>query len=818
MNIRKLFIAVFALILFISVSANASVVAFWPLDDASGQVVSDVSGNGNHGFLGTNNIDNTNDPIWVNDPVRGAVMQLAGDGDPQWVNLDANIANFSSLESGTISVWIKMDGGEGVDTIFAMSDASDGSSESRFAYEGTLFYDIREANASPVGESGNVTAGSDVIDNKWHHVAVTVTADSLCVIYVDGQMKETGSEPFFAAVKDIDTMSIGRNVDSAGTQWHFKGQMSQIAIFDNALAADQILAIANGTDVMDVVKLAHTPTPADNSSHRDVNMQLTWQGADNIETPRYNLYHSKTEQMPEIPTVANIPIQSYTATNLDVATTYYWRIDVIEGVNTYTGPVWSFSTAGKASQPSPTDMQRDVYTETNLTWQGDDSIAKYKLYMGTAENEMQFKSTLTETSYQCQDLLGSETYYWRVDTYGHNNQLLAIGDTWSFSTAIIGSLLEQVDVFVSGTEGYNTFRIPVIMRTMEGTILAFCEGRKNSSADHGDIDLVMKRSNDGGKTWAALEMIYEEGDTANVTIGNPCPVQDKSNGRIWMPFNRDNDDVLIMYSDDDGQTWSNPVDITADVKDSGWGWYACGPAIGIQLEKSPYAGRLVIPCDHRGSDGFGSHTIYSDDHGVTWKHSEAIYPGCNECQAVELADGTVMMNMRSYTPRGYRAVATSDDGGHSWSEIYHDQQLREPTCQGSIMRYTLESKQDRNRILFCNPNSGSRVNMTVKLSYDEGQTWPVAKTVYIPSSAYSCLTDLGDELIGCLYERDGYQKITLARLSLEWLTDGADTIVVCDPLLQADFDGDCVVDLADFIVFASSWLQCNLEPSEACVQ
>ncbi|MBI9019159.1 MAG: exo-alpha-sialidase [Phycisphaerae bacterium] len=797
-------------------NVSADLVAYWPLNEGSGQTVNDLSGNANNGILGQNDTEDAADPQWLTDPQRGTVLGFAGDTAGQWVNLDAMVSSFASLNAGTISAWIKMDGSEAVDTIVAISDASDGSSESRFAYEGKLFYDVREQDASPIAEDGQVLGGTDVIDNNWHHVAVTVTEDALCVIYVDGMMKETGAEPFFAAIKDADTMSIGRNVDSGGSQWHFKGQMSQVAIFDTALTASQVQALSNGVDVLNVVNIARDPSPADKTSHIAVDAELTWNGADNIASPKFNVYGGQSMPLPEMPLTANLTTNNFAPDSLAVGTTYFWRVDVVDDDNVITGPLWQFTTIGKAAAPSPTNQAVAIYTRTELSWTGDSSIASYKLYIGTNQNDLQFKETLTETSYSGKELQGTTTYYWRVDSYDADQQLIATGDIWSFTTDVKGAIFEQIDVFVGGTEGYNTYRIPVIMQTMQGTILAFCEGRKNNSADHGDIDLVMKRSTDGGKTFSALTMIYEEGDTANITIGNPCPVQDKSNGRIWMPFNRDNDDVLIMYSDDDGLTWSTPVDITADVKDSSWSWYACGPAIGIQLEIGKHAGRLVIPCDHRSATGFGSHTIYSDDHGKTWKRSEPILPGCNECQAVELTDGKVMMNMRAYTPRGYRAVSISEDGGATWSDIYHDQALPEPTCQGSIMRYTLESKQDKNRILFSNPASSSRVNMTIKMSYDEGKTWPVAKTIYAPSSAYSCLTQLGDNLIGCLYERDGYTKITLARVSLEWLTDGHDSIVVCEPPLQADLDGDCIVNLRDFEIFACHWLECNFEPVEAC--
>lgn len=172
--------------------------------------------------------------------------------------------------------------------------------------------------------------------------------------------------------------------------------------------------------------------------------------------------------------------------------------------------------------------------------------------------------------------------------------------------------------------------------------------------------------------------------------------------------------------------------------------------------------------------------IYSDDHGATWRYSEEILFETNECQVVELGDGTLMNNMRNRdSGKDHRGVATSVDGGQTWSDVWFDEELPEPTCQASLLRCTLAEVLDKNRVLFSNPaHTSSRVEMTVRLSYDEGQTWPVSRLIYGGSSAYSCLTVLPDNSIGCLYEKDSYGKIAFAHFSLEWLTDGADRIDV----------------------------------------
>ncbi len=348
----------------------------------------------------------------------------------------------------------------------------------------------------------------------------------------------------------------------------------------------------------------------------------------------------------------------------------------------------------------------------------------------------------------------------------------------------------QVDVFVSGKNGYDTFRIPAIIKSKKGTLLAFCEGRKNSRSDTGNIDLVLKRSTDNGKTWGPLQVVADFGPH---TIGNPCPVVDRKTGTIWLPLtknlgneserviqdgkSKENRTVWLSKSTDDGKTWSKPIDISAQTRKPNWTWYATGPGVGIQLKD----GRLVIPCDHRvlKTRERGSHVIYSDDHGKTWHIGGRIVPDMNECQVVELADGRLLMNMRSYQGKRRRAIAISKDGGITWSKLKHHSQLIEPVCQASLLRYTLAKKHDKNRLLFSNPASTSRNKMTVRLSYDEGKTWPVSRLLWKGPAAYSNLVVLPDHTIGCLYERgkkSPYEKIAFARFTLDWLASGKDSI------------------------------------------
>lgn len=334
------------------------------------------------------------------------------------------------------------------------------------------------------------------------------------------------------------------------------------------------------------------------------------------------------------------------------------------------------------------------------------------------------------------------------------------------------------DVFVAGEGGYHSYRIPALLLTRSGALLAICEGRKNDRNDYGDIDLVLRRSTDGGHTWGPLELIYEQGGAEKITIGNPCPVVDQTTGAIWLPFCRDNRDVFIMHSSDDGRTWSAPREITSAVKEKTWGWYATGPGVGIQLKRGVHAGRMVIPCDHRepiaGSDVTISHVFFSDDGGQSWKLGGSAGRYTNECQVVELPDGRLLLNMRNYAGKEggqpdrdkMRALATSSDGGESWSDLSYDMTLIEPICQASLIAASRDDGAET--LFFSNPATRSaRRQLTLRASDDEGQTWPRSRMLHEGPSAYSCLAVLPSGELGCLYEggvKEAYEKIIFVRV------------------------------------------------------
>lgn len=361
---------------------------------------------------------------------------------------------------------------------------------------------------------------------------------------------------------------------------------------------------------------------------------------------------------------------------------------------------------------------------------------------------------------------------------------------------------ERIPVFTSDSEGHKSYRIPAIIRLPGNDLLVFCEGRVHDAGDFGDVNIVMKRSTDSGRTWGSLQTIV---DYASLQAGNLAPVVDVTDpsypqGRIFLFYNTGNNhenevrkgdglrEVWYKNSTDGGLTWSEPVNITLQTHRprqphvnstynfaEDWRSYANTPGHVIQFVDGKYKGRIFVAANHSESDprekftDYHAHGYYSDDHGKTFMLSENIAePGSNESMAVQLSNDRLMMNIRNQ--RGdirSRLIAISSDGGQHWDTSYFDKNLPDPVCQGSILAIG-----KRNDVLaFCNPaDTIHRDNLTLRISFDEGRTWK-KKWVIDKSKpgnemshvAYSDLVQINKKTIGILYERNNYQEIVFVK-------------------------------------------------------
>ncbi len=361
------------------------------------------------------------------------------------------------------------------------------------------------------------------------------------------------------------------------------------------------------------------------------------------------------------------------------------------------------------------------------------------------------------------------------------------------------SFFEITNLFEANTDGYTKYRIPGACVTPSGVALVHTEARFGRGSDWDAIDIMLRRSHDNGQTWEAPRKLIDHRDFGEGPLHNCNTIVDHKTGAVHVLFCFNYARAFYMKTADDGETFTSPVEITATFEafrpEYDWGVIAIGLPNGIQLT----SGRLFIPVWLSESHSKAHRpnrcaAIYSDDHGQTWQASQMIpdiVPNLNETCAVELEDGRVLMNMRNGVGVKRRVITTSADGTGPWTTPWLDPALLEPTCQGTIFRYSSAADR-RSRILFSNPNNlegqdkkGSelfltRKNVTVKLSYDECQTWPISKVIEPGYSGYSALAVCPDGTIICAFERgrsngsDSDDYLAVARFNLAWLTDGAD--------------------------------------------
>ena len=408
--------------------------------------------------------------------------------------------------------------------------------------------------------------------------------------------------------------------------------------------------------------------------------------------------------------------------------------------------------------------------------------------------------------------------------------LIALLVAATFPLRAAEPFIEKADLFTVGDDpAFQLYHIPGIVVTAKGSVLAWCEARKRSAgvSDWDDIRILLRRSTDEGKTWSAPQSVADvpgpkeknpfslrmkNVDPHDVTYNNPVLIAARD-GTVHLLFCLEYMRCFHRQSTDDGVTWSAPVEITGAFEKFktayDWKVLASGPDHAIQLQ----SGRLVVPVWLSTGTGGNAHrpsvtaTIYSDDAGQTWNAGDIAVPctgewiNPNETVAIELADGSVMLNVRSESKAHRRLVTVSKDGATGWSTPRFDDALLEPICMASMVRFSLAPEGGKNRILFCNPDNLARAdgkeepgknrdrkNVSVKLSYDEGQTWPVSKSVEPGPSMYSDIAVTKGGTILCFYGSSGTRPaintglgafagggLTLARFNLEWLTDGKDT-------------------------------------------
>ena len=379
-------------------------------------------------------------------------------------------------------------------------------------------------------------------------------------------------------------------------------------------------------------------------------------------------------------------------------------------------------------------------------------------------------------------------------------------------SAATGPFLEKSILFREDQDGFRLYRIPGIIVTARGTALAYCEARKFTVADRGEMEIHLRRSTDGGRTWETPKQVAhlgprlsrnshmpkgkrgkDMGGPNEQTVNNPVAIAGRD-GAIYFVYCVEYMRCFYLRSDDDGRCWSKPVEITSAFEPfrslCDWQAIATGPGHGIELP----SGRLVVPVwiaayENGSPIPKASAVIYSDDDGRTWHSSQIAVPGGGESNVAELADGRVILTARNSDPRHRRAVTFSPDGATDWSRVVFVEELLEPGCMAGLFSCPIGNNGSESMLLFANPHTTKRAhqdreNLTIKASYDDGRTWPVSKMLQPGPSAYSDLAVLPDGTVLCFYESGSprsprkykrpwaYSCLTVARFNLDWLTSG----------------------------------------------
>ncbi|WP_104384225.1 exo-alpha-sialidase [Sphingobacterium sp. HMA12] len=378
-----------------------------------------------------------------------------------------------------------------------------------------------------------------------------------------------------------------------------------------------------------------------------------------------------------------------------------------------------------------------------------------------------------------------------------------------FAFAMLAGICQaqEVNVFVSGEDGYKSYRIPAIVKDKSGQLIAFAEGRVDHAGDFGNVDIVYKISADNGKTWGSLHIAV---DNDNLQVGNPAPVVDLLDprypqGRLLLFYNTGNNhegevrkgnglrECWSISSTDAGKTWSHPENITLETHrpnqplvntqynfQEDWRTYANTPGHALQFDSGKYKGRIYIPANHsegnpkaNGKDYF-AHSYYSDDHGKTFKIGASVkFEGSNETMAAQISNTGLYMNSRNQQGNvKSRIVSYSNDGGVTWDTTYYDKNLPDPVNQGSVLSWR---RKGRYLLAVCNAATANRRdNLTLRISRDQGKTWffnqVVSKApegVKGDYAAYSDLVLLDKNRIGVLFEKENYSKIVFVPVNLK---------------------------------------------------
>jgi len=705
------------------------------------------------------------------------------DGINDYISMgDINDFNIEPGENFTFCAWFKLNALPNYQRILCKRDGGNPGYEIWLNDEGKLAVNIRTTGMDDVSYWSNSygTVGD------WHFVAFVInTTDKTSLIYFNGFLSatNTGEALSQGITSDAPFVLGARSIQD----YYLNGVLDEVSLWKTALSQAEIQDVMNGSltgnesGLTGYWRFDDQATKATDYSFNNHNGNIY--GAqyvlNNNQYYTDMVYQSSSCNQDEI-------LQPAGRANTNEALLAL-QIQTAGSLNSFNVNSITINLDGMTSL-SDIDSVRIIYTginpKINSVYQ-----QSYQAVV-PSNNDITFEIT--------QSLFHGNNYFWLVcdisseAAEGHwldakcvefvidGNQADTYVPENSSPTGEKSIILAHKALFVSGTEGIHTFRIPAIVTTNEGTLIAATDARVDNGADlgwTGNIDIVYKRSTDNGVTWS--EMITAA-DFPGVEGASDCSmIYDEVSDEIFMFYNyADETDEFqwpfMIKSSDDGLSWSEFTNLYNDIYHPSWTWAFVTSGRGIQ--KSDGGLRHVINVMEGNTPGaliFGS-----EDHGETWYSvKNPISALANESKLAQLDDGSLMINCRQENT-SKRMIGQTTDDGNTWYNIHYDNTLIEPRCNASFIRFTsVLNGYATSRLLFSNPAStAGRENMAVRLSYDEGENWTEARVINPGSSAYSSLTILDDHTIGLFYEANDYKEIRFARFSLNWLTDGTDSI------------------------------------------
>lgn len=708
-------------------------------------------------------------------------------GSSTYVSLDSDLDLVNSLTKGSIYSAFKATGTTG--TLFSVSNANEASSEYALVIDGdgTLRIHARENGAF----INNLKTTKAFNDNR-EHKTVVLTDENGTSILVDGELlAQNSSTSFLNSVDSLSSMNIGRNEDNGGGQWYFSGEISSTEIYSSILSKaeaalktrpNNVVALFNGNlDASpDLLGWTNDSTLQGQGSLLDDNGDTVWQADGSAGKAEW-------EVIPD------------SQTNLD-ATNYGWSmsstVKVLSGsyiTNYYANGNKRYLVNLKidSSGALVADVEGDAQY-TLVSQQGSDQYHDYEVKYDASSQQATFWFD------------GEKVTSWSGSTSNQNVIVFGNGSSGTSGVANYKNVRFEVtdstqpialsSVFVGGAEGINgmsNYRIPSIVQSQDNTLLAFSEGRPNGAdpGASGLINISLKRSLDLGKTWQPVQIIEE---SSQYDFSDPRPLVDESTNTIfvfytqWLDLCAQNgnctgpDDpnyLLFKSSTDNGQTWSNTVNVSDEVKDPTWRSINAGPGHGVQLKwqssaQGSHNGRLIFPAIVRASDSlFYVVSVFSDDNGTSWdKGSLTPISGPTEADFVELNDGRILMTARNDgSAAGTRYHFLSNDGGITWQQTTHD--LVVSKVDIGITRFSSTVQGDaENKILVSapigNPAGANRYDLGIWVSEDEGVSFNSPTQIVYGFSAYSDIITLSDGTIAVLYEATGSTHIKFINLNI----------------------------------------------------